>query len=147
LALAHACLRDLVGAIPGLILEDKGQSLALHYRQVPQAAEAVRQAVDGVVARTNLLRQDGAMVCEVRSPGPGKGEALSAFLDEAPFEGRLPVMVGDDLTDEGAFAAAARAGGFGVLVGPARPTAAAHRLPDVRAVLAWLAAALTAVTA
>jgi len=47
-------------------------------------------------------------------------------------------MVGDDLTDESAFAAAAELGGFGVLVGPPRETAARYGLPGVTAVLAWL---------
>jgi trehalose 6-phosphate phosphatase len=61
-------------------------------------------------------------------------------MAEPPFAGTRPIMVGDDLTDEAAFRAAAALGGFGVLVGPDRQTAARHRLNDVEAVLGWLAA-------
>ena len=77
---------------------------------------------------------------ELKTPGADKGTALSAFMREAPFAGALPVMFGDDLTDEKGFVAAAAEGGFGVLVGPPRATAARYALPDVEAVLAWLEA-------
>ena len=82
------------------------------------------------------------MVAELRTPGPDKGDALAAFMAEPPFAGARPIFVGDDLTDEHGFAAAAALGGFGVLVGPARPTQARARLDDVEAVHAWLAAAV-----
>ena len=84
------------------------------------------------------------MVAELRTPGPNKGEAVTAFMAEPPFAGAVPVCIGDDLTDEPAFAAAGQAGGYGVLVGPARPTAARWRLDGVEDVLAWLAAGLEA---
>lgn len=141
---ARKVLGALVRAWPGLILEDKGLSVAVHYRQAPAAAPMVEQAVARILAATTLIRQDGSMVCELRTPGPDKSAALMAFMGEAPFAGRYPVMVGDDLTDESAFAAAAAAGGFGVLVGRRPDTAARYGLRDVDAVKAWLAAALTA---
>jgi trehalose 6-phosphate phosphatase len=100
--------------------------------------------VASVTARGGLVRQDGAMVCELRAPGGGKGEALAAFLREPPFAGRRPVMVGDDLTDEHGFAAAASAGGYGILVGPPRASAARYGLDDAEAVIGWLSASLTA---
>jgi trehalose 6-phosphate phosphatase len=136
-------LRALVEAWPGLLLEDKELSVAVHYRAAPEAEEAVKAAAARLAGRTGLQLQAGTMVCELRTPGGGKGEALRAFMREQPFAGRRPVMVGDDLTDEDAFAAAAAASGFGVLVGPARPTAAHYRLESVEAVGAWLAAALS----
>jgi trehalose 6-phosphate phosphatase len=88
--------------------------------------------------------QLGDMVAELRTPGQDKGKAVSAFLREAPFNGAAPVFIGDDLTDEDGFAAAARLGGYGVLVGPERPTQATYRLNDFSAVLAWLGAAVDA---
>jgi trehalose 6-phosphate phosphatase len=136
-------LQALVRAWPGLIIEDKDLSVAVHYRGAPGAEATVKAATAALAARTGLEPQDGSMVCELRTPGDGKGAALAAFMREEPFTGRRPVMVGDDLTDEGAFEAAAAAGGFGVLVGPDRPTAARYRLENVEAVGAWLAAAFS----
>ena len=82
--------------------------------------------------------QSGHLVVELKTPGTDKGTALRAFMLEPPFVGAIPVMLGDDLTDEDGFRAAADLGGFGVLVGPARPTVATFALPDVEAVLDWL---------
>jgi trehalose 6-phosphate phosphatase len=141
---ARVSLRSLVEAWPGLLLEDKGLGIAVHYRLAPEAEPAVKAAAEALVAGGGLVRQDGAMVCELRAPGGGKGAALLAFMSEPPFAGRQPIMVGDDLTDEHAFAAAAEAGGFGILVGPERETAAQYRLDDVDSVIGWLSAGLKA---
>jgi len=122
----------------GLIVEDKGLSIALHYRQAPGIEAAVREATGWLASATGLVVQDGAMVSEVRTAGPHKGDALRAFLAAAPFAGGVPVMVGDDLTDEHAFLAAKELGGYGVLVGPPRETQARYGLGSVREVLAWL---------
>lgn len=129
---------EALAAERGLLIEDKGSSIALHYRRAPEAAEAARAAVRRVSDATGLLVQEGAMVSELRTPGPDKGDALKAFLAAPPFAGRIPVMVGDDLTDEHAFAAAEEAGGHGILVGPPRETRARFRLDGVADVLAWL---------
>jgi trehalose 6-phosphate phosphatase len=123
---------------PGLLVEDKSASIALHYRGAPQYRQAALALADRLAAETGLVAQHGAAVVELRTPGADKGDAVAAFLAEPPFAGRRPVFVGDDLTDEDAFAFVERAGGLGVLVGPARATAASHRLADVAAVLAWL---------
>ena len=80
------------------------------------------------------------MVLELKTPGADKGTAVTAFMQEPPFRDAVPVMLGDDLTDEHGFEAAAALGGYGVLVGPKRPTAARYRLDDVDAVLTWLEA-------
>jgi len=61
-------------------------------------------------------------------------------MAEAPFAGTKPIYIGDDQTDEDGFAAAQALGGFGVLVGAARATAATRGLVDVDAVMTWLAA-------
>ena len=77
------------------------------------------------------------MVFEIRVAGD-KGVAIARFLENAPFAGARPVFLGDDLTDEAGFAAAAARGGAGILVGPRRDTAATYGLRDVADVLAWL---------
>lgn len=123
---------------PGVIVEDKGVSAGLHFRQAPEAGPAAAELADRLADETGLALQPGDMVLELKTPGSDKGTALAAFMAEAPFKGAIPVMLGDDLTDEHGFAAAARLGGFGVLVGPERPTAARHGLSGVEAVLDWL---------
>jgi trehalose 6-phosphate phosphatase len=128
---------------PGLIVEDKGLSIAVHYRQAPQAEGAVRAATERIAQAAGLVIQAGSMVSEVRIPGPDKGDSLKDLMNFAPFAGSMPVMVGDDLTDEHGFAAAEALGGYGILVGRPRASAARYRLASVTAVRAWLAAAGT----
>jgi trehalose 6-phosphate phosphatase len=139
---ARDVLRDLARSDRGLLFEDKGLSVALHYRNVPSAADAVIEAAERLGQSSHLVVQLGDMVAELRTPGQDKGKSVAAFLREAPFDGATPVFVGDDLTDEDGFAAAARLGGYGVLVGPERPTQAAYRLNDFNAVLDWLSASI-----
>lgn len=138
-------VRDAVAAFeafastrPGVIVEDKAVSAGLHYRGAPTEADAAMALASDLAQRTGLTMQAGNLVVELKTPGTSKGTALRAFMTEPPFAGAVPVMLGDDLTDEDGFRAAEALGGFGVLVGPPRQTAARHGLPDVDAVLAWL---------
>ena len=143
LAQAREVFGGLAKAEPGLLLEDKGVSVALHYRARPSACEAVRDAARRLEAATGLILQEGNMVAEMRTAGDDKGAAIARFLTEWPFVGARPIFVGDDLTDEDGFLAAEAAGGFGVLVGAAtRRTIARHRLADPKAVLDWLGSAI-----
>jgi trehalose 6-phosphate phosphatase len=137
---ARDVLRDLARGDKGLLFEDKDLSVALHYRNVPSAADAVIEAAERLARSSDLVLQLGDMVAELRTPGQDKGKAIAAFLREEPFVGAAPVFVGDDLTDEDGFAAVARVGGYGVLTGPGRPTQATYRLNDFNAVLDWLRA-------
>lgn len=137
---ARAELERFVAARRGALVEDKGAALALHYRLAPEAAAEARRLAAELAEREGLALQPGDCVIELRTPGADKGSALRAFMAEPPFAGRVPVMVGDDLTDEHAFAAAEALGGFGVLVGPPRVSRARAGLADVEAVLAWLEA-------
>ena len=127
-------------AHPGAIVEDKGVSAGLHYRQAPGSESEALALARRLATETGLMLQPGHMVLELKTPGADKGLALSAFMAEAPFGGAVPIMAGDDLTDEAGFLAAEALGGFGVLVGPGRETAARYGLPDVPAVLDWLEA-------
>jgi trehalose 6-phosphate phosphatase len=140
LAEAKRLLFAFARTLPGVIVEDKGPSVALHYRQVPEAASAVSAAAERIARTAGLVVQAGSMVSEVRAAGPDKGDSLKEFLGVPPFAGFQPIMVGDDLTDECAFAAAEARGGYGILVGPPRAGAARYRLASVAAVRAWLAA-------
>lgn len=135
-----AILRRLVLAHPGLLLEEKGASLALHYRKAPSLATlAEREARQAVVALGDDFElQAGKLVFEVKPSGKDKGTAIDEFMAEAPFSGRRPVFVGDDLTDELGFERVNRIGGDSVKVGPG-PTRARWRLPDAESVRRWLA--------
>jgi trehalose 6-phosphate phosphatase len=138
-ALACAVFRGLAEVQAGLLVEDKGLSVALHYRNAPEAADIAETAGLRLAKQTGLKLQRGDRVVELRTPGADKGDALRAFMDEPPFQGAMPVFVGDDLTDEAGFAAANDIGGYGVRVGTdIRPTAARYGLPNIDAVLAWL---------
>jgi trehalose 6-phosphate phosphatase len=138
-ALVADVFHGLAEAEPGLLVEDKGLSVALHYRNAPEAADIAKTAAERLAKRTGLRLQRGDCVVELRTPGADKGDAVRAFMHEPPFQGAQPIFVGDDLTDEAGFAAAEDLGGYGVRVGsPERPTAARYALADIEAVLAWL---------
>lgn len=137
---AVAAFQAFARTRPGMIVEDKAVSAGLHYRGAPTEAEAAESLAQRLAGETGLALQAGHLVVELKTPGTDKGTALAAFMAEPPFAGAVPVMLGDDLTDEHAFVAAEALGGFGVLVGPARATAARFGLADVEAVLDWLEA-------
>ena len=84
------------------------------------------------------------MVVELKAAKADKGRAIAALMAEPVFAGARPVFVGDDVTDEDGFAAAVAMGGVGVLVGPARASAAQWRLDDVESVSRWLSEAAEA---
>jgi len=142
---ALAAFSAFAQAEPGLLVEDKVAAVALHYRGAPAAGEACRDLARRLGARLGLIVQEGDMVVELRAPGPDKGGAVEAFMAEAPFAGFTPVFIGDDLTDEHGFEAVRALGGYGVVVGARRPTAALYALADVSAAQTWLRRALEAV--
>jgi trehalose 6-phosphate phosphatase len=129
----------------GLLFENKGLSMALHYRLAPQLAEAAEAAVRGAAAGLGeaLEVQAGKMVIELKPAGFDKGRAVDDFMREAPFAGRVPVFIGDDLTDEHGFEVVNRLGGHSVKVGDG-PSAARWRLEAPAAVRAWLSEGLAA---
>lgn len=124
----------------GVRAEDKGISIALHYRNAPTLGPKCRALVDECAAASHgqLERLDGNMVVELKPASVRKAVAMSAYMNEPPFAGRRPVFVGDDLTDESAFIAVSQTTGYGVIVGARTPTAASSRLASVAALHAWL---------
>jgi trehalose 6-phosphate phosphatase len=118
LEVAERAAVDLARLHPGLRMETKRGSVALHYRQAPQLEEQCVEAMQRAVEQSpglTLLR--GKMVVEAKPGGASKGAAIEAFMAEAPFAGRTPVFVGDDITDEVGFATVQRLSGLGVKVG------------------------------
>jgi trehalose 6-phosphate phosphatase len=145
---AMQAVRDALAPVlarhPGLLLEDKGLTLALHYRRAPALASYVHRLLGRLAAELGdgLQLQRGKRVVEIKPTGGDKGTAVLEYLAELPFLGRRPVFVGDDANDEDAFAAVNGRGGTSVKVGAGR-SCARYRLPDVAAVRVWLASALS----
>ena len=139
---AHAeALEALRASVPegdGIRVEDKGGAFAVHYRSAPDW-DAARAALEpwAEAVPEGLVPIWGKAVVELRAADVSKGTAVAALAAAAPD--RTPVYVGDDVTDEDAFAAlqALRTPSVTVKVGEGE-TAAGHRLPDVEAVVAYL---------
>lgn len=135
----RALIEPFVAAHDGVWIEDKSIALAVHYRQRPDLEPQVHRFAADLQARLPpdvelLLGRD---VFEVKSGVADKGSAIDAFMSEAPFAGRTPVFVGDDVTDEAGFRAVNARGGVSVKVGDGA-TKAQWRLADVDTVLGWL---------
>jgi trehalose 6-phosphate phosphatase len=132
-------VEELFGGRRGVVVEDKGASLAIHYRMAPQLAGFTHREVGKLAAARWPFGRVvlGKRVVELLPAGPDKGDAIAGFMAEPPFHGRVPVFVGDDVSDESGFVVVNTLGGVSIKVGPGR-TAARWRLRDVSAVLAWL---------
>ena len=144
LAALRAEITDFAARHDGLVLEDKGTTLALHYRGVPHLASHVHRMVRAHVAEAgdaSWRLQPGKAMVEIGPTGRDKGTAIQEYMAEPPFRGRMPVFVGDDRSDEQGFAAVEDLGGLAIKVGPGR-TLARYRLRDVAAVCRWLGAAV-----
>ena len=105
---------------PGVLIEDKKYSIAVHYRQVPHLGHAVRDEVSAICARfTSSLVEilPGKSVIEVKQPSFNKGTAVRELMQHAPFQGRRPIFIGDDVTDEAAFEVMPEFNGVGFSVG------------------------------
>lgn len=134
--------RDMLGnavlAMPGLHLEDKQVALALHYRTAPQwetaAYAAAHAALQLLGDQFELL--EGERVIEIKPAHNDKASAIEAYLQEVPFAGRVPVFLGNDLTDVEGFAAVQRHGGLAISVGDR--VRAPWRLPTSSAARQWL---------
>ncbi len=141
---AAAELKGVTSKHPGLLFEDKGASLALHYRLAPQLGALAHSAMHKAARHLGegVEVQGGKMVVELKPSGRDKGIAIEEFMREPPFRGRTPVFLGDDLTDEDGFHVVNRLGGHSVKIG-AGVTSARWRLRDAAAVRQWLNEALS----
>jgi trehalose 6-phosphate phosphatase len=124
---------------PGLVFEDKGMNLAMHYRLAPTLCDSVEAAMRRLADTLGpgFEEQGGKLIWEIKPSARDKGKAVAEFTAEAPFAGRVPVFIGDDVTDESAFRSVNALGGVSIKVGPG-PTQARYRLPSAEAVRRWL---------
>ena len=144
---AKAAIKEALAPVlarhPGLLLEDKGLTLALHYRRSPHLAAYALRLMDRLAATAGagLELQHGKCVAEIKPAGIDKGTALADYLAQPPFNGRRPVFIGDDRNDERGFAEVNKLKGISIKVGKGA-SCARFRLRDVASVRRWLGDAL-----
>lgn len=132
-------LARIVADHTGVLLEEKPHGFVLHYRRTPTACGSLERAARALLLPSNddFVLQPAHMAWEIRPRGVDKGGAVRALLRRSPFVGRVPVFVGDDVTDLDGIRAARAAGGFGFEV--------ETTFGDARGVRAWLAQLLDGV--
>ena len=119
---------ELVGRFPGTALEEKKAGLVLHYRGNPEVEETFKSAILSWLSGQDVFEiHPSKMAWEIRLAGINKGNAVEALMAQAPFAGRVPIFVGDDVTDMDGVRAARELGGFGYLIPDDFPTAQAFR--------------------
>ena len=134
---------SLAGSDSRILFEDKGASFSLHYREAPELEATLRERFIEICAplKTSFSVQNGKMVLELRPDGIDKGSAINTFMAAPPFNGRIPVFIGDDVTDEDGFKVVNRMQGCTARVGqPGALTEAQYNLANVTEVHAWLTA-------
>ena len=139
---AHALARHH----PELLIETKPAAIVVHYRAAPALATICRTTLAAALqGHDDWMLLSGHAICEIKPRGFNKATALRSFMDESPFTQRVPVVVGDDRTDEDAFVAALESGGQAIKVGPGT-TVARFRLDNPAAVCRWLSASAEALS-
>lgn len=135
-------MTDIAHIAPGVLVEQKGSGVAIHYRNAPFARAALETELAAIVAASPyaLALRQGRKVIEAVPSGYSKGTALTHIASLPPFAGRLPVMIGDDVGDESAFMAAESLGGVALRVAGEHFSAEAADFDSVRSVRAWLEA-------
>lgn len=133
-------LADFVRGHEGLLLEDKHYAVAMHFRRAPEMKEEVYRVMNEALVQLGptFAFQEGKSVLELRPNAWTKGSSITSFMQEAPFAGRTPVFIGDDVTDEDAFEVVNEMSGVSIRVGNPTATVAQHRLGGVSEVLRWL---------
>jgi trehalose 6-phosphate phosphatase len=126
---------------PGILVEDKNYSLALHYRLAPDKGEVLRAAIAKICAaapRGSIDILPGKLVFEVKMAGINKASAVRELMKYPPFAGRNPIFIGDDTTDEPVFPILSQFGGLGFSVGRVVPDVNGH-FERPESVRVWLA--------
>lgn len=128
---AGAKIAQALRGMNGVWIEKKGPMLAIHHRENPMAREEINIALIPIIAQLSSYKlQLGNNVIEAKPRRANKGLAIKAQMVKPPFKGRVPVMIGDDTTDEDGFLAAQALGGIGIKIG-AGDTAALYRLSNI----------------
>lgn len=142
----HRHGRDIAERFPDVLVEDKQFSVAFHYgapsgedlTQADSKRQLLERALQPIAQALNFELLTGHNLFELKPASVNKGQALAAFMEESPFAGRVPIFIGDDVTDEHALHAARNQGGMAIQVADRITGSAQFGLPDPRAVLQWL---------
>ena len=119
---------------PGVLVEQKERGFVFHYRAAPGVGPMLGEVARAMVAQDGRFQVISALMAwEIRPGGVDKGSAVEALMGAAPFAGRVPVFIGDDVTDEDGMRVARRMGGAGLRV--------AEAFGDAAGVRDWLARA------
>ncbi|WP_333823658.1 trehalose-phosphatase [Pinisolibacter sp.] len=141
-------IRILERLVPGVLVEPKGATLTVHWRAVPQAADRVEAELARILegGPDHLEISHGRKVFEVCPRDISKGAALGHLAALPAYRGRIPIMIGDDVSDESAFAAAERLGGVGYRVRGETFAAAVADFDSPRRVREWLSVLLSRIS-
>jgi trehalose 6-phosphate phosphatase len=133
-------MNNIASIASGILVEQKGCGVAVHYRNAPLARRALESEMAAIVAASSydLVLREGRKVLEAVPRGYSKGTALMTLASRPPFKGRRPVMVGDDVGDESAFLAADSLGGLGLRVAGEHFDSGTADFDGIASVRAWL---------
>ena len=132
-------LQKFVCSNPGTILENKTQTVALHYRLKPQIEKEASDLINALILNHEELELlKGKMVFEIKPKATNKGTAITQFMNEQPFAGKTPFFFGDDVSDEDGFQAINLINGISTCINPQPTSIAQFRLETVPSVIDWL---------
>lgn len=135
-----APLRQFAARHPGILIEDKGNSVAIHYRTAPALADEVAAVTRSLIADCAQLEAlSSKMAVDIKPRAVSKGGAVAWFMTQPSFATRVPVFVGDDRTDEAGFVTVNQRGGLSIRVGERQGSSARYSLDSPAAVREWIA--------
>jgi trehalose 6-phosphate phosphatase len=142
LAEVSAGLRRFAATHPGILVEDKNASVAVHYRRAPQFRDELEAFTRAAIATNNEHMEilEAVMAFDVKLRSVDKGRAVAWFMNRPPFSGRVPVFIGDDHTDEYGFAEVAERAGYAIQVGTSRPRVTPWHIATPADLRQWLRA-------
>lgn len=142
LAEVSAGLRRFAATHPGILVEDKNASVAVHYRRAPQFRDELEAFTRAAIATNNEHMEilEAVMAFDVKLRSVDKGRAVAWFMNRPPFTGRVPVFIGDDHTDEYGFAEVAERAGYAIQVGTSRPRVTPWHIATPADLRQWLRA-------
>ncbi len=131
-------LTDATEKLPGVLLEKKALAFALHFRQAPEFEQTLHQLASEIVRDyPTFTLQPGKCVWEIKPQQCDKGAAIDFLMKNEPFQGRTPIFVGDDVTDESGFRVVNQRHGISIKIGTG-VTEARYRLAGVTQLYQWL---------